>query len=152
MVDTKNRPVKRVALDPDCGPAHEGSDNVIDLSDRFPRKTARTAAADDLHGQIAHQRRLAVKRIDSAIERLIAQQGAHRPAAEEGVVALKSARRILQELEIGAPDFQDRLNRLAVQLDQLSKYLWRVAEAQGATRRKAGPSNDASAERPTAAE
>ena len=152
MVDTENRPMKRVAPDPECGLAQEGSDNVIDLSDHFPRKPARPAAADDLKARIAYQRRVAVERIDSAIERLVGQQGAHRPAAEEGVAALKSARQILQNLEIGAPDFQVRLNRLAMQLGHLSKCLWRVAEAQGATRRDTEPSNEATGEGPPAAE
>ncbi|MCG8545405.1 MAG: hypothetical protein MJE12_14500 [Alphaproteobacteria bacterium] len=142
MADMENHPMKRVASDPECGLAHEGPDNVIDLSDHFPRKPARSTAADDPYGKIAYQRRLAVKRIDSAIERLVGQHGAHRPAAEEGVATLKCARQILQNLEIGAPDFQDRLNRLAIQLGHLSERLWRVAEAQGATRRNTAPSTD----------
>ena len=132
MVDPSDRKTNDHQMDCDPGPIDAHADNIIDLSDHTSEPPAPRTTVDDLDAQIANQRRRAVKSIDRAIRYLDTGQDAFLPVAENGLTALRCARRILQELDVDAPDSQYRLDDLASKLTQLSTCLQQIADIHGA--------------------
>ncbi|MCG8545403.1 MAG: hypothetical protein MJE12_14490 [Alphaproteobacteria bacterium] len=132
MVDPIDRKTNDPQMDCDPGPIDTPADKIIDLSDHMRGQPVPRTTADDLDAQIANQRRRAVKSIDRAIRHLDAGQDVFLPIAENGLTALRCARRILRELDVDAPDSQHRLDDLASKLTQLSTCLRQIAEIHSA--------------------